>query len=109
MLEILKALVLTILIEGIVVFIIKRKFNFVLYSIIINVITNLSLNLIVNNFVNSKLYIYIIVVSILEIIVLFVEALMYNIKIKKFSNALLLSLILNMISLGFGFLMYIPF
>ena len=47
--EIIKALMLTIIIEGIVIFLLKRKFIFVLYSIIINIITNLSLNIIVSN------------------------------------------------------------
>ena len=107
--EIIKALSLTILIEGIVVLIIKKNFVFLIYSIIINIITNVSLNLIVNQFVNSELWKYIIVVVTLEIAVLFVEALIYNIKIKKYTKALLLSLILNLASLSFGFLMYVPF
>ena len=107
--EIIKALLLTIIIEGIVILIIKKNFIFLIYSIIINIITNLSLNLIVNNFVNSELWKYIIVVVTLEIAVLFVEALIYNIKIKKYTKALLLSLILNLASLSFGFLMYVPF
>lgn len=107
--EIIKALILTILIEGIVVLIIKKNFVFLIYSIIINIITNVSLNLIVNQFVNSELWKYIVVVAALEIVILFVEALIYNIKIKKFKKALLLSLILNLTSFSFGFLMYIPF
>ena len=107
--EIIKALILTILIEGIVILIIKKNFVFLIYSIIIYIITNVSLNLIVNQFVNSELWKYIIVVVTLEIAVLFVEALIYNIKIKKYTKALLLSLILNLASLSFGFLMYIPF
>ncbi len=105
--ELIIPLVLTILIEGTLILIIKRKLLFVLYSIIINIITNLTLNLIVINFVNSKLWIYILVVSILEIIILFTEALMYNITIKKYKKALLLSLILNVTSISFGFLFYI--
>ena len=107
--EIIKALILTILIEGIVILIIKKNFVFLIYSVIINIITNVSLNLIVNQFVNSELWKYIVVVSALEIVILFVEALIYNIKIKKFKKALLLSLILNLTSFSFGFLMYIPF
>lgn len=107
--EIIKALSLTILIEGIVVLIIKKNFVFLIYSVIINIITNVSLNLIVNQFVNSELWKYIVVVAALEIVILFVEALIYNIKIKKFKKALLLSLILNLTSFSFGFLMYIPF
>lgn len=107
--EIIKALILTLLIEGILIFIIKRKFIFVLYSIIINIITNLSLNFIVTNYLQSSLCIYIVGVIILEIIVLFAETFIYNIKIKKFKEALLLSLILNLTSLSFGFLLYIPF
>lgn len=107
--EIIKALILTIIIEGTIILIIKKNFIFLIYSIIINIITNVSLNLIVNQFVNSELWKYIVVVATLEIAVLFVEALVYNIKIKKFKNAFLLSLILNAASLSFGFLMYIPF
>lgn len=107
--DIIKALILTIIIEGVVILIIRKNFIFLIYSIIINIITNVSLNLIVNEFVNSDLWKYIIVVVILEIAVLFVEAIVYNIKIKKFPKALLLSLILNLASLSFGFLMYIPF
>lgn len=107
--EIVKALMLTILIEGVAIYIIKRKLIFVIYSIIINIITNLSLNLIVNQFVDSKLWMYVLVVTVLEVLVLFVEASLYNMKIKKFPKALLLSLILNLLSLSFGFLMYIPF
>lgn len=107
--EIIKALILTILIEGIVILIIKKNFVFLIYSIIINIITNVSLNLIVNQFVNSELWKYIVVVAALEIVILFVEALIYNIKIKKYTKALLLSLILNLASLSFGFLMYVPF
>ena len=107
--EIIKALILTILIEGIVILIIKKNFVFLIYSIIINIITNVSLNLIVNQFVNSELWKYIVVVAALEIVILFVEALIYNIKIKKFKKALLLSLILNLTSCSYGFLMYIPF
>ena len=107
--EIIKALILTILIEGIVILIIKKNFVFLIYSVIINIITNVSLTLIVNQFVNSELWKYIVVVAALEIVILFVEALIYNIKIKKFKKALLLSLILNLTSFSFGFLMYIPF
>lgn len=107
--EIIKALILTILIEGFVILIIKKNFVFLIYSIIINIITNVSLNLIVNQFVNSELWKYIVVVAALEIVILFVEASIYNIKIKKFKKALLLSLILNLTSFSFGFLMYIPF
>jgi len=106
--EIIKALMLTIIIEGIVIFLLKRKFIFVLYSIIINIITNLSLNIIVSNCLQSNLWIYIIGVVILEIVVLFAEVLMYNIIIKKFKESFILSLILNVISLSFGFLMYLP-
>ena len=69
--EIVKALMLTILIEGVAIYIIKRKLIFVIYSIIINIITNLSLNLIVKQFVDSKLWMYILVVTVLEILVLF--------------------------------------
>lgn len=105
--EIIKALVLTIVIEGILIYILKRKFIFLLFSIVINVITNLSLNLIVNNFLQSKLSVYIVGVTILEIIILFTEALVYNILIKKYKKALLLSLILNLTSFCFGFLLYI--
>lgn len=107
--EIIKALILTILIEGIVILIIKKNYVFLIYSIIINIITNVSLNLIVNQFVNSELWKYIFVVAALEIVILFVEALIYNIKIKKFKKAFLLSLILNLTSFSCGFLMYIPF
>lgn len=107
--EIIKALMLTIVIEGVLIFIIKRKSIFVLYSTIINIITNLSLNLIVSNCLQSNLWIYIVGVIILEIIVLFIETFMYNTKIKKFKESFILSLILNLASLSFGFLLYIPF
>lgn len=105
--EMIKALILTVLIEGIAILIIKRKFEYVLYSIGINIVTNVSLNLIVNNFVDSKLWLYIVVVGTLEIVILFVEALAYNLKIKKYSKALLLSLSLNLLSFSLGFVMYL--
>ena len=103
----LDALILTLIIELSILFILRFKdYKLYILSSIINIGTNLSLNYYLENTIFKTLTIYVIVVIILEITVLFVEALLYMIYFKKFKKSFLISLLLNASSFLLGLLIY---
>ncbi len=103
----LDALILTLIIELSILFILRFKdYKLYILSSLINIGTNLSLNYYLENTIFKTLTIYVIVVIILEITVLFVEALLYMIYFKKFKKSFLISLLLNASSFLLGLLIY---
>ncbi len=98
-----EALILTLLIESLLLIILKFKDSkLYLISIIINSITNLSLNYYLTNTIFNSLLVYSIIVIILEILIVFIEALTYMIYFKEFSKAFKISFILNTSSFLIG-------
>lgn len=98
------ALVLTIITELLILILLKKENKILILSIFLNIITNLSLNLILQLFLDSKLIVYIITLFILEVLILIIEALGYNIIIKNLKSSFYLSLTLNAISFITGLL-----
>jgi len=110
----LELLLITILIEGIVIFLIFRSKKYLYYSVLVNLLTNPALNLLlmlgVKRFGESG---YEPILIILEIIVIFIEAYVYDyltdLGLKK---SLFLSVCLNALSclggiiFSFNFLVY---
>ena len=101
-------LVVTIMVEGIVIFIKYGRRDYAYYSLLCNVLTNPMLNLLLCLLVlvlGSE--IYILALIILEIIVVIVEAYVYKI-LCNFSKkeALKLSLLLNVSSYLIGLIMF---
>lgn len=101
-------LVLTIITEGIVIFVKYGRWDYVYYSFLCNVLTNPILNLLLCILVwalGSE--IYLIALIILEIIVLIVEVYIYRI-LCKFTKkeALKLSLLLNISSYLIGVVIF---
>ena len=109
------ALILTILIEGITIYLIKKDRKYVGYSVLVNLITNPAVNLIVFR-VNHDYWLwrrwffrgemvapYIIV---MEIIVVVIEAVCYRAMTgESMTKSLKLSFILNLISYVIGILL----
>lgn len=101
-------LVLTIIIEGIVIFIKFGRWDYVYYSFLCNILTNPMLNLLLYLLVwGLGLEIYLPALIILEMIVVIIEAYIYKI-LCKFSKkeALKLSLILNISSYLIGVVIF---
>ena len=98
----------TALIEGILIYLLYRKKEFVYYSILCNMLTNPSMNLLL--FFVTKVFgyaYYYIILMVLEIIVVLVEAFIYKLLSNlKISKSLLLSALLNFMSFLFGLLVY---
>lgn len=98
----------TALIEGILIYLLYRKKEFVYYSILCNMLTNPAMNLLL--FFATKVFgyaYYSFSLIVLEIIVFLVETFIYkllgNLKISK---SLMLSALLNFTSFLFGLLVY---
>ncbi|MDE7213800.1 MAG: hypothetical protein K2N42_04405, partial [Anaeroplasmataceae bacterium] len=71
-------LVLTLLIETIVLVILKeRRIKVYVVSIIMNIVTNISLNLIGYHLVINSIWLYYIIVILLEILIWFLEGIGY--------------------------------
>lgn len=101
-------LVLTIIIEGIVIFIKYSRWDYVYYSFLCNILTNPMLNLLLYLLVwGLGLEIYLPALIVLEIIVVIVEAYIYKI-LCKFSKkeALKLSILLNISSYLIGVVIF---
>ena len=101
-------LLLTVFIEGGLIFIIYRRKNFVYYSFLCNILTNPAINLLlwlIVWFVGRQFYTAGLIV--LELAVLLVEAYIYKLLCGfKSLKALMLSFILNVASYGFGTIFY---
>ncbi len=97
------ACLLTIILELIVILFFNKKVELkkiIIVSVFINIITNVLLNLILGCI--DKMVIYILMVIILELVVLFGEAIAYNYFIKNKKLSYLLSLSCNACSFIIG-------
>lgn len=100
------ALILTLIIETLVLFLLKyRNYKIYIICLIINIITNLSLNYYLIHTIFQTVYIYIIVVILLEAFIWIVEGLVYMIYLKDFKKAIKVSIILNATSFFTGLLL----
>ena len=99
---------LTALVEGILIYLLYRKKDFVYYSILCNMLTNPSMNLLL--FFVTKVFgyaYYYIILMVLEIIVVLVEAFIYKLLGKlTIIKSFLLSALLNFMSFLCGFSVY---
>ena len=100
---ILKALIITIITE-LLVLLVKREKNYRVYllSIPINIITNISLNIGIQ-FINSESYY--LIVGILEVIIVFIEASGYNLIYKDYKKSLRVAFLCNVASYLLGFIL----
>lgn len=100
---ILKALILTIVIELIVLLILReRNYKIYLLSIIINIITNVSLNIYVQ-FIDVRYYY--LIITFLEILIVIIEAIGYNLIYKDYKKSLLIAFLCNIASYLLGLLL----
>ncbi|MCL2322142.1 MAG: hypothetical protein FWC47_08570 [Oscillospiraceae bacterium] len=98
-------LLITILVEGIAIFIIFRHLKYIYYSLLCNILTNPALNLLLlysNRFGPEAYYLTFLFG---EIAVVFIEAYVYNYICRfGFKKSIILSFVLNVLSCGVGFL-----
>ncbi|MBE6137514.1 MAG: hypothetical protein E7176_03865 [Erysipelotrichaceae bacterium] len=100
--------ILTAIIEFVaLLFIGVRRKNILLYSILINLITNVPLNLFLYLYDYKSELIYWLIVLLLEILILFIEAVLYFIAIKKIKKSFICSFICNSYSFLIGLLIFI--
>lgn len=100
-----KALILTLIIETTILLILGFKsYKIYIICIITNIITNLSLNIILENVYFESFLLYAINVIILELFVLIIEAVVYYLYLKHIKKALFISLMLNSSSFLIGLL-----
>ncbi len=100
-----KALVITLIVELAMLHFFKEKdYKIYVLSALINTITNLSLNYMILNIPFPQMFYYYLFVGILEVLIVFIEALAYMLYYKKFKKAFLISLTLNGTSFLVGLL-----
>ncbi len=99
LIKLLVAIVLTVVIEFVALYLLKVRDKRLRYSVIINILTNLTLNSFLS-YVNI-LWLYIVLLAIGEIIVVLVETFYYNL-IKKDEKNWQYSLIANLSSFLIG-------
>ena len=102
MTDVIMALMFTILIEILVLLLLKANNKILLISILANTITNLSLNIILKSITNQTISIIFLVIM-EAIIIPLVEALFYFLINKKFKKSLLYSIVANVSSFLFSF------
>lgn len=102
-----KALILTVVIELFLLKLLKEK-DYKVYglSLMMNVVTNLSLNRIIQHLSFSHFYLYWVAIIALEIGVVLVEACGYFILYKTIKKSILISLFLNFVSATLGTFIY---
>ncbi len=106
------ALILTLFIETIMLFILRYKdYRIYLLAILMNLITNLPLNFILTYYPFETYIGYFIVGIILEIFILFIESFFYLFYFKNYKKALKVSLLLNLTSflIGLVFVFFLNF
>ena len=104
----LRALLLTVVIEGVAISVLFRCGKYVYYSVLCNLLTNPAMNLLLaislSIFGEGAYYLTLVVV---ELAVIFVEAAVYNyICAFGMKKATLLSILLNALSFAVGILVY---
>lgn len=98
-------LLLTILLEASILVLWKEKKKGVLIcSLLINVVTNVSLNLFVYFFPFSSVWVYIAWIVLLELVIVLVEALAYEIVLRDVKKSLVYSISCNVGSFLIGLL-----
>ena len=104
--ELLKALLLTLLTEGVAVLLIFKQKKYIYYSILCNILTNPAMNLLlIVSMVVFGAGSYYIMLIIAETVVIFVEAVVYNYICRfGFKRSFILSLFLNVLSFTVGIL-----
>ncbi len=99
---------LTSFIEGIIIYLLYRKKEFVYYSLLCNMLTNPAMNLLL--FFAAKVFglaYYYLILIVLEIIVVLAEAFIYKLLGNlKTSKSLFLSALLNLSSFLIGWILY---
>ena len=103
----LKALVLTLIIELLTLILLKeKKVKVLLYAACVNCFTNLTMNIILQYFPNSLYYLSVFVA---EIIVIILETLLYFLVLKDIKKSIKYSFICNVLSyfIGFALIPYI--
>ncbi|MDE6661152.1 MAG: hypothetical protein K2J93_04975 [Anaeroplasmataceae bacterium] len=96
-------LVLTLLIETIVLVILKeRRIKVYVVSIIMNIITNITLNLIGYHLVIKSIWLYDIIVIVLEALIWFLEGIGYYLVLKNKRKAVFYTLTCNVNSFLLG-------
>lgn len=99
---ILKALIITIFIEILALLLQKEKnYKVYLLSIFINILTNISLNVGIQ-FINPNNYY--LIVGILELIIVIIEASVYNLLYKDYKKSLRVAFLCNVSSYLLGFI-----
>ncbi|MDE6241666.1 MAG: hypothetical protein K2M08_04490 [Anaeroplasmataceae bacterium] len=99
-------LILTLLIETIALVILKeRRKRVYLLSIGMNVVTNISLNLIGYYANIEKIWVYVLMVIILEAVIWILEGLGYYLEIKEKRKAILYTLVCNGMSFFIGIIL----
>ena len=101
-LNILPYLILTIVSEELCLFIMKeKKVHIYIVCLVMNIFTNLSLNIILQFCNNYYLFLFV-----LEVVVYLFEFFIYLLVSKEMKKSFIYSIILNFISLLFGFFIY---
>lgn len=101
------ALFLTIVLEVIAILVYKKmsKKNvdkYLFASFIVNVITNVPLNILLTNISQNNLFIYFVILVLLEIIIIIIEGLIYFVINKNIKEAFIISLLCNSFSFIIG-------
>lgn len=102
------ACVLTILIEGFIIALLRKKIDKNLFlkvlfvSILLNIVTNLSLNWVLHYVSNIENWKYMLIVCGLEILIIGIETMIYVVVTKKWRLSWMISGITNCVSFLFG-------
>ena len=100
------ALILTLIIENLMLFILGYKdYRIYVLSIVINTITNLALNSFLLSYPFQTYLFYATICIILEILIFLIEGCFYMIYFKNFKKALKISFILNLTSFLIGLIL----
>ena len=101
-----KALILTLIIENGMLFILGYKnYRIYVFSIIINTVTNLALNYFLLNYPFQTYLFYATICIVLESLIVLIEGCFYLIYFKSFKNAIKISFILNLTSFLIGLIL----
>lgn len=100
---VLKALIITIISE-LLILLVQKESNYKIYllSIVINIITNVSLNIGIQ-FINPKHYY--LIVGLLEVLIVFIEAILYDFIYNDLKKSLRISCLCNIMSFLMGFIL----
>lgn len=96
---------LTCIIEIIILIILsERRINILLFSLLINALTNIPLNLFLKFNKFDSVFIYYLIVIILEILIIFIESVLYYLVIKDKKKSIMYGFFCNSFSFSIGIL-----